>query len=68
MFTQQAVSWAVPPPPTPILLSCAACAHRSPLAHSAAIMARLVAQLIVNRKGLEGIKYLNRTHAANGNL
>lgn len=34
----------------------------------AAIMARLVAQLIVNKKGLKGIKYLNRTHAANGNL
>lgn len=34
----------------------------------AAIIARLVAQLIINKKGLKGIKYLNRTHAANGNL
>lgn len=40
--------------------------HNNNLRPHPAIIARLVAQLIVNKEGLEGIKDLNRTHAANG--
>lgn len=42
-----------------------ACKHRT---CSAASIVQLVAQLIINKKGLKGIKYLNRTHAANGDV